>query len=489
MRIQALAILASIPLIVSCSKSESSSGAPRYPDANVILITLDTVRADHLGCYGYSRPTTPNLDQLAKECVRFSRAFAQSSNCPASHASILTSRYPSSHGVFGWEWKLSAEVPTLAEVLKEGRYQTAMFSPLGMGQGNALNQGFDTVAENYGEAMGYSLPIPGAQFPYKLPPADVVLGYFDRWQASLEARPFFSWIHLYDAHRPYSIFDDTRTFCDDKKNPFGNDTMADYQLTPEKRSARGIGEPQAKYLIDRYDSGLLDLDRKVGKLIADLRAKGTLDQSILVITADHGEAFTEFEEEWFTHDPFVFDPATHVPLLIRFPDGKFGGKTVEHLAQSIDIMPTILDYLGRGIPRLIQGVSLRDAIERDRPVNDFVACERKGRTTERVDDPNEKGKTIVRLLPPEKVAFTRSLRFARDRLVFTEYDGKFTTTEIDASGVERPSHPDPDSPAYQGPLRFFADWKRRVEALTPRFDARDLEEEARKLLAICPGYP
>ncbi len=488
MRTQAVAILASIPFLVSCTKSETGSGAQRYADANVILITLDTVRADHLGCYGYSRPTTPNLDQLAKECVRFSRAFAQSSYTPPSHASILTSRYPSSHGLFGWEWKLPGEVPTLAEVLKEGRYQTAMFSPLGMGQGNALNQGFETVAENYGEAMGYSLPIEGAQFPYKVPPANVVLGYFDRWQASLEARPFFSWIHLYDAHRPYSIFDDTRTFCEDKKNPFGNDTMADYQLTPEKRSARGIGEAQAKYLIDRYDSGLLDLDRKVGKLIADLRAKGTLDQSILVITADHGEAFTEFEEEWFTHDPFVFDPVTHVPLLIRFPDGKFGGKTVDHLAQSIDIMPTILDYLGRAIPPLTQGVSLRNAIERNRPVNDFVACERKGRTTERVDDPNEKGKTIVRLLPPEKVVFTRSLRFARDRLVFTEFNGKYTTTENEASGVERPSQPDPDSPAYQGQLRFFADWKRRVEVITPRLDARDLEVELRKITALCPGY-
>ncbi len=465
----ALALLAA-----ACSKSQDDRIV--YEKANVILITLDTTRADHLSCYGYPRKTTPNLDKLAAECVKFTMAFSQSSFTPPSHASILTGRYPTSHGLTWWDTKLAEPVATLAGVLRDARYKTAMFSPLAMGKGNALDRGFERVVENPDGSLGYALKLPGGQL-HRLPPAEFLTGFFDKWLGSIDAASSFAWLHFYDAHRPYSVFDTAREFCADKTSSFGDDAQSDYQLDPAEREHFGVDAKKGQFIVDRYDSGLLDLDRKVGKLIDDLRKSGRLEKSVLVITADHGEALTEYDEEWFTHDPFLFDAVTHVPLLIRFPDGRFGGKSVDGFAQSIDIMPTLLDYLGLAAPQGVQGHSLRPAIEHDAMVNEFVASERRGRQFE----PGTNGGPAVEL-PSERVGARRSIRWRDARLVVEADTDQMRLYKIAPGKPEALAEFDATSSSGAGRARVYQAHVAEVQRLQPT------TEPGKGLEFAPPGY-
>jgi arylsulfatase A-like enzyme len=475
-RKSSLLVLTLTPLLAAgCSKQDD--GKVRFERANVIVITLDTVRYDRLGSSGYARPTTPNLDALAKESVRFERAYAQSSFTPPSHASLLTARFPSSHGLTWWDNKLPDKVTTLAETLRDSNYKTAMVSGLGMGRGNGLDQGFDRVVEN--KDFGFKLPIAGIA-DYVIPPGDRINEIATRWIDAAEGKPFFTWFHYYDAHRPFGIFVKDRAFGD-RAARFGDDTSRDYQLDPQERAARGIGAEHAQILSDRYDSGLLDLDAKVGKLIDHLRATGKLDSTILVVTADHGEAFTEYDEEWFTHDPFLFDAVTHVPLIIRFPGGKFGGKVVPHLAQLVDVMPTLLDYLGFSKRDLLmQGLSLRPAIERDEPVNEWVAAERRGRSREKA---KEGGEEAFVDLPPETVGARRSVRFEDDKRLVIEQHGEQVRLYVeDVDGVAKPAEMDPESAEGKGRLGAYRKLRKLLESLQPDAALSEMSPEQLEFL-------
>src|SRR5690606_21732125 len=175
-------------------------------------VTLDTVRADRLGCYGYERDTTPNLDALAREAVRFERAFSQSSFTPPSHASLLTSRYVASHGLRWWTYRLPDEVETVAETLAGEGYRTASFSPLAMGTVNGLGQGFERVVEMKDEGE-FRTPVDGdPKNDYRIAPASAINERVVPWLAEEDARPFLGWVHYYDAHRPYAVFTKDRPF-------------------------------------------------------------------------------------------------------------------------------------------------------------------------------------------------------------------------------------------------------------------------------------
>lgn len=454
------ALGAALLSVAGCGKPEKKFDRP-----NVLLITLDTVRADHLSCYGYSRETTPNLDRLAAESVRFANAYSQSSFTPPSHASIMTARLPTSHGLLYWNKKLPEEVVTIAELLQGTGYDTASFSPLKMGTGNGLDQGFKTVVE-----IGEHITQVDPDTTYNLAPAPVILGEFWKWFGQPRTAPFFSWIHLYDAHRPYSVFAPDREFCKVKDGRLGNQ-QADYQMDQATRKQRGLGEPQAQYLINRYDSGLLGLDREVGKLLDRLRGEGVLDHTILIVTADHGEAFDEFDEVWFTHDHYLFDAVTHVPLFIRFPDGSFAGSAVEPLAQLVDVVPTLLDYLGRPKERFMQGTSLRPLIEQGKPIHESVAAERQARDIGADKQP----------LPPDQFDFDRTLRTPKARLVYQRRLDRYRLFDRSTQQPEQNDTFDAQAPASQAMLRTFAQFFKRIEAVRPNLVTKDLtpEDEAR----------
>lgn len=443
-----------------------------YDRPNVVLVTLDTVRPDRLGSYGHDRPTSPNLDRLAREAARFTHAFAQSSFTPASHASLLTSRYVASHGVRWWNYRLPAEVVTLAEAFRDAGWATASFSPLAMGSLNALDQGFERVVEMRDEGDFRLRVDDDPANDYRIAPAAAINERVFRWLDERDERPFLAWIHYYDAHRPYGVFAGERPFSADPDGRFGN-AQSDYRLTPAVRARRGIDASHAAALIDRYDDGLRALDREVGRLLDRLAADGTLDRTILVVTADHGEAFDEFEAEWFTHDPFLYDAVTRVPLFLRLPDRRFAGAAVDGLVELVDVAPTLLDYAGVERPFGMQGHALRPLLEGGRELRTFAAAERQGR-----DRDDREGRTFG----ATEVGRRRSLRFAGARLVVELSDGRFTLYDRAAEAHERTDRWDPEGVRADAVRAAYGQAVQRIEALQPTMDPTTLSDEQRAVL-------
>jgi len=280
----------------------SSTGLPR----NVLLITLDTTRADRLGAYGYARARTPNLDALAREGVRFGDATAQAPITGPSHAAMLTGRYPARHGVRdNATTPLPDEARTLAEVLSEKGFATGGFvgafildRPYGFAQGfQAFNGGFsrvDSGTEANAERRG-SLVVDDAV----------------KWVNGLDAsKPFFGWVHLYDPHVPYE---------------------------------------------GGYDNEISIVDREIGRLLDGLRSRGLFDSTLIAAIADHGESLGEHGED--EHGVFLYDAVLRVPFIMRGPGVKRGHVVAEQV-RGIDLFPTILEAAGVERPGGIDGESI-----------------------------------------------------------------------------------------------------------------------------------
>ena len=297
--------------------NHSSIQAGQYKDYNVLLITIDTLRADHLPAYGYTAVKTPNLDRIAAESVRFARAFAHAPLTLPSHTSILTGRLPISHGVRdNAGYHLENQEITIAELLKSKGYVTSGFvSSFILDSVFNIQQGFDFYYDNFdtAEYQGMdprAIERRGGETETEL----------ENWLDQNSSNKFFSWIHFYDPHDPY-----------DPPEPY----RSEYASVP-------------------YDGEIAYTDSVIGKLIAKLESKKILDRTIIIVTADHGEGLGEHGES--RHGFFIYNSTIHVPLLIRFPNGK--RQTVDELVRHIDLVPTILDLVGLQIPSNIQGASL-----------------------------------------------------------------------------------------------------------------------------------
>ncbi len=317
--------------------------ARRAPNpSNVLVVTIDSLRADRLGCYGYARPTSPNLDRFAKQCVRFEHAFSTSSFTPPSHASLLTSRYVSDHGLYTWN-RLDPRQVTLAEVLAVHDYRTGASVNLALLSDQNLGQGFGWRREGARDARA------------------IVSEALEFIRAGRD-QPFFVWLHLYDVHRPYGRTGSfTSTFAAAARPGVG-DVEQHYNLTPGAAEERGLGEDDLHYIIDRYDAGIRYVDAELEPLLAELSTRERRADTLVVITADHGESLLDHEKRSFTHDPFLYTAVTRVPLFIRYPDGVGGagaGTTRDHLVSLIDVAPTILGVLGIAPPPTFDGVDLR----------------------------------------------------------------------------------------------------------------------------------
>lgn len=263
---------------------------------NVILITLDTTRADHLGCYGHRAAATPNLDALAAGGTRFAYCTSAAPSTLPSHATILTGAYPFVHGVRdNVDYRLSEANTTLAEVLSAAGYDTAAFvAAFVVGRDTGLDQGFNV----YDDA--------GRQHER---PANEVCDRALAWLHDRGNGPFFMWLHLYDPHFPY--------------------------------------EPPARFS-GRYDSPytgeIAFADEQVGRLLAELRTRELDEHTLIVVTADHGEGLGQHDEQ--THLFFVYDTTMWVPLILHGPALIPDGKTIATPVRTVDIAPTILALLG-----------------------------------------------------------------------------------------------------------------------------------------------
>jgi arylsulfatase A-like enzyme len=336
-------LLSLLAFVVSCS-TPPENGRP-----NVLVYLLDTVRADHLGCYGYGRSTSPSIDRLAEEGVVFENVIAQASWTKPSTASILTSLYPSRHGAINkLTDKLPDEAHTLAEVFKNAGYSTAGFITMGwVDKTFGFEQGFDTYV--YPNGME-DIPKGGR----KLFDADEINELAFRWLDENGNNEFFMYIHSIDPHDPYSAPGEYR----DMFNPnYGGQIDGSIQQM-RQLEAHGIQLPprDLAHLEALYDGEIAFNDEHVGALINRLESMGILDNTIVVIVSDHGEEF--YEHGGYRHGKKLYNELLHLPLIIRFPDQIDGGGRIGALVQSIDLAPTLVELAGLDIPDLFQGKSL-----------------------------------------------------------------------------------------------------------------------------------
>ena len=299
-----------------------AKGTGAFRDANVLLFTLDTTRADHLGCYGDTDARTSNIDRLAAEGVRFSNAAAQAPLTLPSHASLLTGTYPFVHGVRdNGGFYLDAAKTTLAEVLEANGWATGAFiGAFVLDSRWGLNQGFSRYFDDFDLSVYKKASLDSVQRRG----GDVVGAFLD-WFEGLGGRRFFGWVHLYDPHTPYD--------------------------PPEPYRGAFAGRPWGL-----YDGEIAYVDSLVGKVIERLREKGVLERTIVVVAADHGESLGEHNES--AHGFFIYDATISVPLVLRLPGRRHRGTIVKSQVENVDIMPTILDLVGLDVPREVQGTSL-----------------------------------------------------------------------------------------------------------------------------------
>ncbi len=310
---------------------------------NLILISLDTVRADHLGLYGYARPTTPNLDAFAREGVVFEKAFAQIPWTVGSHMSLLTSLYPTVHMVAHEERQ--SEVPrTLTEQLKGAGYRTAAFVAPILSEGYGFAKGFDHYFRAAEERRAESM-------------LSRALGWLDELSPDPK-QPVFLFIHLYDAHYPYlplPPFDTSFTRSYDPK-------IQEIAHAHPYQQAKELSAGQLAEVIALYDGEIRYLDQELGRFLAALRERKLVDSSLIVVTADHGEGF--LEHGLMNHGNSVYEELIRVPLLLRFPGARHKGRRVAALAQLIDVAPTVLEEASAGALPGMQGVSLLPRMKR-----------------------------------------------------------------------------------------------------------------------------
>jgi len=288
---------------------------------NVLLVTIDTLRADRVGCYGFALAQTPAMDGLARDGVRCSDAITAAPITLPSHATILTGLYPPAHGVRdNGAYALSDRVVTLAERLHDAGYETQAFvSAIVLDRHYNLTQGFDGYDDDLWTEDSPPLFMirdrPAARTAAR------ALAWLERWYAERRRPPFFAWVHFFDPHQPY------RT------------QLVDRILAPT-----------------RYDAEIAAADRGLGQLLDWLRAKRLLDDTLVVVTADHGESLGEHEER--THALFIYDATVRIPMLWRYPRLLPRGRVYEDPVRTVDIVPTVLGVLGLPGGRETQGVDL-----------------------------------------------------------------------------------------------------------------------------------
>ena len=300
---------------IGCGTTKNSAPALTTSSAqNLVIITIDTLRADHVGAYGYAAAHTPTLDRLAREGAQFTHAYATAPITLTSHASLMTGRYPLGHGARHNGMRIDLNPPTLADTLAGAGFATAAFiAAFPLDRRFGLIKGFQT----YGDRMP---PSRNGRAVNERPGREVVDEAI-AWLTLHRDRRFFLWVHLFEPHAPYGDPSDPR------------------HLSAEAR----------------YDEEIAEADRQAGRLIDALNS--VRSSTFIVAAADHGEAFGEHGE--IGHSIFVYDTTLHVPLIVTGP-GVTAGRTIDDRVSLIDVAPTVVHQLG--LPRFdADGIDLRSA--------------------------------------------------------------------------------------------------------------------------------
>ena len=312
-------------LICWLAASAPFMAAQALKKPEVFLVTIDTLRADHVHCYGYESIQTPALDGLARDGIRFSEAFTPSPITNTSHTSILTGLLPSSHGVTDFAIPLAATHLTLAELLKKNGYKTAAFIGAVILDSKTLAPGLDRGFDFYDNFPEHS-QTKSRWGRLERRGMDVVQ-HAEAWITAHPAGSHFVWVHLYDPHDPY-------------------EPPPPYSQTYKDRL---------------YDGEIAYADSALAHFVSYLKKSGRYDNAMIVVVGDHGEGLGEHHEN--THGIFLYDSTTHVPLIVKLPVKLPGrgnpGKAVDAQVRTIDILPTVTELLRIPPPERLDGASLR----------------------------------------------------------------------------------------------------------------------------------
>ncbi|MEW6382129.1 MAG: tetratricopeptide repeat protein [bacterium] len=284
------------------------------PLPNILLISIDTLRADHLGCYGYRGIPTPHIDHLAREGMLVTSCYTPVPITLPSHATLMTGQYPLAHNVRdNGTFRLGEESLTLAEILKSKGYQTAAFvGAFVLDSRFGLDQGFD-IYDDQMELEGKK-----SDLLFEERRAEEVIGAAGNWLDQKQPGPFFLFIHCFDPHAPY------------------------HAPAPYGRGIEGCDDPAN--LASCYDQEIAYTDDCLGRLFEKMKELGIFDQTLICFTADHGESLGEHGEP--SHSVFVYDSTIHVPLIIRYPEKIPRAERFLRQVSSVSIAPTILDMAG-----------------------------------------------------------------------------------------------------------------------------------------------
>jgi arylsulfatase A-like enzyme/Tfp pilus assembly protein PilF len=302
-----------------------SAGCRGRSRPDVLVITLDTTRADHLGSYGYSEPTTPVLDALAKDAAVFTQVYTTNPITLPAHSSLFTGTYPMFHGTRdNGTYVLRDDVTTLAEVLSTQGYDTAAFvGSFVLDSRYGLNQGFGLYDDDVGAdwSKDEMEARTSRAFGFAERKANLVTAAANRWLSQPRKRPYLAWLHYFDPHQPV--------------NP---------------------PEPYRSRFSEGYDAEIAFADEQIGQVLALLKERGTYDDTLIVVVADHGESLLQHSE--ISHSLLIYDTTMHIPLIVKPPGHEARGRRIDALSSIVDVMPTILSILGVAIPGDVQGQSL-----------------------------------------------------------------------------------------------------------------------------------
>jgi len=346
-------------LILSCANEERP--------LNVVIIGVDTLRPDHLGCYGYHRDTSPAIDELANESTLFENAISQSPWTLPSFGSIFTSLYPSQHGAMSAVSRMRETFPTLATILSDRGYAT----------GAIVNA--SVLKPEYGVNRGFEYYDPA---PLEGRNADGTTRDALAWVDDNPGRPFLLFAHYFDPHEPYAP---PPPYSTRYRGAYDGPIGKRFVLHDHFPEVRGMAFDDLKRLSvadwDQiralYDGEIAFTDSQVGLLLEGLRERDLMANTLVIFLSDHGEEF--YEHGGFGHGHVLYDEVIHVPLMFSLPGKIPEGKRVDRQVRMVDIMPTILDFLDIEIGSHMEGMSLASMLgltgERNAPRNAILPAD------------------------------------------------------------------------------------------------------------------
>jgi len=485
------ALLLAASLLGSCG----GESIPPYegPYRHALLVSIDTTRADHFGCYGGTAVKTPHLDALAADGVRFAQAMVTAPTTLASHTSMMTGNYPRQHGVVRNGFDVNPDNVMLAEVLSERGFHTAGFAgSFALDQLFGFDQGFQHWDQEFSIEFDPELADQNQRPANQV--TDAALEYLADFDGS---QRLFLFVHYFDVHSPYTP---PEPFKSSYKIRFDSATLGLIATQVVRHQEQILGEGRPVYydglnaelvrgadgtpmkgdtdIAALYAGELAFVDQQIGRLFDGLRDKGILDECLVVVTADHGETFWEHGDFWH-HGAWVYETNVHVPFLLYTPDGRGRGTVVERPVSSIDIFPTLLDLLEVPLPGAVAGVPLTPAIDgEEMPVRALFT--EATQPTRGLEDKFAWGNQLK----------TKAVRKGRYKLIQAPYLRLEEFYDLKTDPGERTNlllEPTPQIQQRYAALRGELDAWRAVETPLPsKFNSRQMEGVMKRLAEL--GY-